>query len=666
MSLKQQNSAIAEQVVDEECESKLSLVIRKVQEGKTYICITNITADRTKNIHIVLTMNTLASGMQFFGRMEETIGSHRIIVFNSKKKTATISENNRCHHAKDVSSIFALVRKYPDVKVIVCCAHEKRIRESIPEFFAQAAEMMATFASRKFVIHIDEAHKYIPENEEHIRHFNSSPIVKSIIGYSGSPNGIWSSHSEDPLFHKILIRDIEQEFNIIRSPHYFSVNSCEHIVVEAERGFSVSKMIEDAQIDSSIPQFAWLHADMTEKNRPTWYGERFHFDLGNEILFLSFLKYVLGHMEIPQDSFSYNFVPAYTRKATHYQAVEIIHGLYPKANVIVMNGNGMTLFRLRKSFNTPDTLVSKSILSDKTIRQNASQEEQKLLLEPSYMVQKLIERFPNCPTFITGQTCVGMSVTLINQQIGNFDNVIMAHQQFSADKLYQLCRFLFNYTSWSEDNQKKIKTTKLYSLTKHVIDTCVKYEEDVEHMSSEFAGKTCSLREIQGLEPEEPTALEQKKHALNSINLHNSNDMWKKFKVYDGNDEEQWVKVNTFYKEKTGKDIPTRSRPKKMNPATKEESPFYHCSTTGTVCIQTDANIKRMVNQSWYSTFQLLPDKLNYARIFVGYEDLEDPREYTIYIKHAQLHDLEETREVLSKYGKKLVAGSKSDDEEEV
>jgi len=295
-----------------EYESKLSLVIRKVQEGKTYICITNITIDRTKNIHIVLTMNTLASGMQFFGRMEETIGSHRIIVFNSKKKTATISETTRCHHAKDVSSIFAILRRYPDIKVIVCCAHEKRIRESIPELFAQAAEMIS-FVSRKFIIHIDEAHKYIPENDEHIRNFNSSPVVKSIIGYSGSPNGIWSSHSKDPLFHKILIRDIEEEFNIFRSPQYFGVNSCEHIIVEAERG--------------------WIHADMTEKNRRTWYGERFYFDLGNELLLLSFLKYILERIEIPQDSFSYHFVPAYTRKATHYQAVEIIHSLYPTANV---------------------------------------------------------------------------------------------------------------------------------------------------------------------------------------------------------------------------------------------------------------------------------------------------------------------------------------------
>ena len=71
-----------------EIESKLSLVVRKPQEGKTTICINSITNDKSKNIHIVLTMNTLSAGMQFFGRMQNEVGSKKIIVFNSKKQTA--------------------------------------------------------------------------------------------------------------------------------------------------------------------------------------------------------------------------------------------------------------------------------------------------------------------------------------------------------------------------------------------------------------------------------------------------------------------------------------------------------------------------------------------------------------------------------------------------
>jgi len=77
-----------------------------------------------------------------------------------------------------------------------------------------------------------------------------------------------------------------------------------------------------------------------------------------------------------------------------------------------------------------------------------------------------------------------------------------------------------------------------------------------------------------------------------------------------------------------------------------------------------------LLTQSWHSTFQLLPDKLNYARIFVGYDSLEDASEYTIYVKYAQLNDNEETREVLNKYGKRSAsasaANSSDDDEDEV
>ena len=137
--------------IPEDDDSKLSLVIRKPQEGKTFICITTIVNDVSKNIHIVLTMNTLSSGMQFFGRMEENIGSKRIIVFNSNKYTA-----GNCLHAKTVDDIFMLLRRYPNIKVIVCCAHERRIRDSLPRMLEQGEDSIRFREENvKFVMHID-------------------------------------------------------------------------------------------------------------------------------------------------------------------------------------------------------------------------------------------------------------------------------------------------------------------------------------------------------------------------------------------------------------------------------------------------------------------------------------------------------------------------------
>ena len=64
---------------------------------------------------------------------------------------------------------------------------------------------------------------------------------------------------------------------------------------------------------------------------------------------------------------------------------------------------------------------------------------------------------------------------------------------------------------------------------------------------------------------------------------------------------------------------------------------FYQCSTTKHVGIQTKTDIKRLEGQSWYSTFQLKEDTLNYARVFVGYDNPDDPTEYYIYIKYAKI-----------------------------
>lgn len=636
--------------------SKFSLVIRKVQEGKTYICTSSICNDRSNDIHVVLTMNTLSAGMQFFGRMEEQIGSKNIIVFNSKASTA-----GNCHHAKNPADILRLVKKFPNIKVIVCCAHDARLKESLPLLLEISdGHEMFTRNNRKYKFHIDEAHEYIPPNRKQIQIFNDSHIVKSIIGYTGTPNKIWVEsvrYSTDKLFHKILIRDIEEELQIIRSTDYFGVQRCDVVIYENQ--FDEQTIISSANIDPRIPELSFVRAGMTEGNRRTWYNNKYPFLLGNEILLLSYVAYILPLLEISQTGFSYHFIPAYLRKATHYQIMEIILNAFPKGNVIVMNGNGMELYR-------KDNITKKSIrvLNEETLfRMNSgNKEECKKLLEPSYKVQKLIEKFPDNPTFVTGFTCVGMSVTLINQVLGNFDNVIFEHSHYdrSPDKLYQLCRFLFNFTSWSEENRSKIKTTKIHSLSAVVYDIIAKYEDDVEKMSTEFVGKVCSIREIYGLEEIPPSEAEIKTTELSSVEILNKGALWKKYPVVDGNDDEQWAKVYKFYKDLTGKELKGKSKPDKIDG-------FYHCSTTKNVGVKTKSDIKKLDEQSWWSLFQLIQDKFTYARVFVGYENLSDPTEYYIYIKYVSIIDSDESRRIINKYSKKkkqqLLVINDSDDE---
>jgi hypothetical protein len=538
-----------------------------------------------------------------------------------------------------------LLRKHQDVKVIVCCAHEKRIRESLPQFFTDTADSKS-LENRKFTIHIDEAHVYIPANREYVRDFNALPSVVKITGYTATSIPIYNkTDRNDPLFYKIHIMNVEEELSIIRSPDYFGVKDCDFKIYD---DVVQDDIVRDANIDPAIPPVVFERAN-SERTSKRWYGEKTCFEIGNETLYLSFLNFILPKLNIEQDTFSYNFLPAYLRKVTHYQAIDMILQQYPNANVIVMNGNGMELYRASTSEHD-GTITSRWITNAEQVK-NKNQlplSEKEKLLEPSYMIQKMIEPTRNFPTFVTGYTCVGMSVTLINENIGNFDNVVMAHQHLNDEKLYQLCRFLFNYRSWSTTSRKRIKPTKFHSLTKKVMDTCRQYEEYVERLSTDFAGKTCSLREIDGLEPELPTEREKRKEALESIRP--TNKLWTQFKVYDGNDEEMWAKADEFYKSVRGKEMPTNSNPRNK----KDEHGFYQCSDTNELKTQRNDTIKKLMTQSWHSTFSsLYPDRTEYARVFVGYDNLSDNTEYTIYIKAARLERTDHTLAVLAKYGKK-------------
>ena len=90
----------------------------------------------------------------------------------------------------------------------------------------------------------------------------------------------------------------------------------------------------------------------------------------------------------------------------------------------------------------------------------------------------------------------------------------------------------------------------------------------------------------------------------------------------------------------------SKSKPKKVNG-------YYECSTTNSPAKRSIDDIEKLKKQSWWSTFQLTKDNLSYVRIFVGYDNLNDPNEYTIFVKCALLEDKEHNKNILNKYCKK-------------
>ena len=70
--------------------------------------------------------------------------------------------------------------------------------------------------------------------------------------------------------------------------------------------------------------------------------------MGNEIFLFSYVKYILPTLNLSATSFSYNFIPAFKRVCTHYMIAELILQQYPTANVIVINGKGLCMYKRGK------------------------------------------------------------------------------------------------------------------------------------------------------------------------------------------------------------------------------------------------------------------------------------------------------------------------------
>tara|TARA_B110000046_G_scaffold163807_1_gene178998 strand:- start:147 stop:1352 length:1206 start_codon:yes stop_codon:yes gene_type:complete len=363
------------------------------------------------------------------------------------------------------------------------CAHHKRFDESIIDLLDEIHDSISL--NKNVTIHIDEAHAYVPPYKARVAQMNFHDVTHRIYMYTATPFNIWA-HEEsncrvDSLFKNIFIVDCERDFEIMRSEKYFGVKDCE--IITSDTSYQMITNI----IPSDFIQ-RWGNPDQKIGDDigviHTWYESEFKFDLGNEFEMLSYTKNTLLDMkgnEIDDNKYSYNFIPGYSRKLTHYMIAELILETYPSAIVIIINGEGTKITKL--SSGKIITLYPKINFS-----------------EPSEQIDAVKVCFPNCPVFITGFHCVGMSVTLINPALGNFDNVIISHEQYMdrPDVQYQLCRFLFNYITWDSCSVDKIKKTKLFVNDYQFIQNCLDYENQIDLIDTTMAGSLRTLKEVVG------------------------------------------------------------------------------------------------------------------------------------------------------------------------
>ena len=315
----------------------------------------------------------------------------------------------------------------------------------------------------------------------------------------------------------------------------------------------------------------------------------------------------------------------YIRKVTHYMISYLIFSIFPNSLVIIYNGDktnsGLCLLNNNCIEIIPHTNM----------------------LEPCEQINEYIKIYPDKPVFITGFHCVNMSVTLINEDTGNFDNVIMGHPQFlnEPDILYQMCRYVFNYTNW--DDISKIKKTKIYEMVPKCFNSNIDYEKQIDHINKTMSGSIRDINEIRGNIPaKKKKILKETIYSLIDLKyIHYFPKKFKKFKVYgDINENNIWSNVKKYFKDFSGIDCKEKSIPKKKNG-------FYECSTSDRLRVHTNDELKRkFLNWKWYSNFAIT-NKYKYIRIYVGYDDLEDDSEYTIVIRTLELEKCPKIKSIL-------------------
>ena len=598
-------------------------IIRKPQEGKTFICLEQINQNK-ETLHIIVTMNTIKSNLQFFERASQKFGD-KICVFNSKSPKSTVYK-----HAKDVIEVLKEIDSGCDI--IIMCSHYKRYNTSISDLLSLLSDSCKF--KKNINIHIDEAHEYIPKYRDKIIEMNNNSIVERLFMYSATPFSIWMNPYECDkydLFKKVYIVDVEDQYGIIKSDKYYGVKDCEFISTLEFRSMGLAETFMNNVINK------WG----TSKNKEAleilgkgFYQDNYPFSLGNEIELLSHVETVLCNLYykklILNDKFSYNFVPGYIRKLTHYAIMEIIIKIYSRAIVIIINGDGTNGYMYNPIGKEPIMLPLEHYN------------------EPSEQIYNFIKDYKDRPVFITGFHCVGMSVTFINEKLGNFHNVLLTHNQFinQPSILYQLCRFVFNYKSWMDTTN--ICNTNIYSNIRATYDTCIKYEKQIEVINDTMCGSLRSLDEVVGEIPVKAKKIpKERKHS--PLEKYAKVLCNKRFIVdEEDNPEEILDKLRVAFRNFMGKELKGKSMP------SKNKEGLYECSTTAKCEVHYNPHkIESWAKKcKWYSNYQLVHGKYRYARVYIAYEEPGNPNEYTWILRRMEITNCEEVNDIWDKIKK--------------
>ncbi len=262
------------------------------------------------------------------------------------------------------------------------------------------------------------------------------------------------------------------------------------------------------------------------------------------------------------------------------------------------------------------------------------------------------------PFAITGNICIGRGVTLMSEDFifdygilsqcakkneasqiaGRFKGNIKHYHNYKVPRIFTTVKFNEIATEWEQRSRELARIAFKKNIEAPSVVTKREFEEKcVSETDSECGSETDSVlsENEKGIRKEANAVLRSNAH-INEV---------KEFKV--------WEEAFTYLSGFVGHSIHAKSKPNRDENRDDKYPEFFKTSTTKTAKVFQTDELRQEIGNMGFSNYQPKKGCLKYGRLYVGYDDLTNPDDYTIFVRSAELEDNAEVHNALNALSKK-------------
>jgi len=226
------------------------------------------------------------------------------------------------------------------------------------------------------------------------------------------------------------------------------------------------------------------------------------------------------------------------------------------------------------------------------------------------------------------------------------------HLHNETDMLYQMMRISFNYHSWSLYDCENMRDTHLWG-DPTIIKKIEDYHNAVENME-EFKEGFYSVDEARGdvVIKKKKDKKTRKIEFLGEITDDKVEVEVVNYKIKSNTHTKKWKQIEEDYKDETGICLSGRSDPRYKTHI--NEKGFIKNLALGKAK-SSNPSLKKDIkltidNLSWHSLSAISEGKYVYVKLFIGYDTLDNPNNYNVYMRTVTLSNNDTVNRCVKKY----------------